>query len=340
LCEALERASSVWQGDELVRLGSRASLNEQSLPFGLLQDFSERQYRDREQINRASVDRRRQVPRPCEEETVIGWTLAWPLNGGDPRWVPLAYCFAETPRELGSDYGIYNPNGTAAGNCLEEAVLHGLLELVERDATAIWWYNQVPRPEVCWELIEDAFVARLRQQYAQAGWRVRVLDITHDLGIPVYVGVARHERTRRWALGFGCHLDPSVAAIRALTELNQLMDSRDGAPAPWDESRLREPAFLEPALGRAGVDGSPSRVDLKEAIALCSTRLARANLQAFCVDKTRPDLGLSVAQVIVPGLRHFWPRFATGRLYDVPVAMGWRTAPNEEASLNPAPLFL
>jgi hypothetical protein len=58
------------------------------------------------------------------------------------------------------------------------------------------------------------------------------------------------------------------------------------------------------------------------------------------VDKTRPDFGLSVAQVIVPGLRHFWPRFGPGRLYDVPVAMGWKSVADAEAQLNPAPLFL
>jgi ribosomal protein S12 methylthiotransferase accessory factor len=45
-------------------------------------------------------------------------------------------------------------------------------------------------------------------------------------------------------------------------------------------------------------------------------------------------------KAIVPGLRHFWARFAPGRLYDVPVALGWLDAPTAEADLNPVAMFL
>jgi len=44
--------------------------------------------------------------------------------------------------------------------------------------------------------------------------------------------------------------------------------------------------------------------------------------------------------VIVPGLRHFWARFAPGRLYDVPVQLGWLPQPLAEEELNPIPMFL
>jgi oxazoline/thiazoline synthase len=43
---------------------------------------------------------------------------------------------------------------------------------------------------------------------------------------------------------------------------------------------------------------------------------------------------------VVPGLRHFWPRFGPGRLYDVPVRLGWREHPLDESQLNPVPLFV
>ena len=54
---------------------------------------------------------------------------------------------------------------------------------------------------------------------------------------------------------------------------------------------------------------------------------------------TRPDIGLPVVKVMVPGLRHFWPRYAPGRLYDVPVKLGWLDRPLTEAELNPTPIF-
>ena len=58
------------------------------------------------------------------------------------------------------------------------------------------------------------------------------------------------------------------------------------------------------------------------------------------VNKTRPDIELSVVQAIVPGLRHFWPRFGTGRLYEVPHAMRWVSEPLSEENLNPVPLIV
>lgn len=58
------------------------------------------------------------------------------------------------------------------------------------------------------------------------------------------------------------------------------------------------------------------------------------------LDQTRPDIGLPVAKVIVPGLRHFWARYAPGRLYDVPVRLGRLAAPTRYEDLNPIPLFI
>ena len=61
---------------------------------------------------------------------------------------------------------------------------------------------------------------------------------------------------------------------------------------------------------------------------------AKHELETMVLDLTQPDLGLSVVKVMVPGLAHHWPRLAPGRLYDVPVAMGWLRAPREEAELT------
>ena len=52
-----------------------------------------------------------------------------------------------------------------------------------------------------------------------------------------------------------------------------------------------------------------------------------------------PGLLKPTVKVIVPGLRHFWPRLGPGRLYDVPVRMGWLAAPLTEAQLNPVPFY-
>ena len=48
----------------------------------------------------------------------------------------------------------------------------------------------------------------------------------------------------------------------------------------------------------------------------------REGLDFLVLDQTRPDIEVPVARVIVPGLRHFYRRFAPGRLYDVPIKIG------------------
>jgi ribosomal protein S12 methylthiotransferase accessory factor len=63
-------------------------------------------------------------------------------------------------------------------------------------------------------------------------------------------------------------------------------------------------------------------------------------MEVLVLDMTRPDIGLPVVKVMVPGLRHFWQRLAPGRLYDVPVDMGWLKTPLEETELNPLGLFI
>ena len=62
-------------------------------------------------------------------------------------------------------------------------------------------------------------------------------------------------------------------------------------------------------------------------------------MELLVLDQTRPDIGMPVVRVVVPGLRHFWQRFAPGRLYDVPVEMGRCDSPLAEDELNPVPVI-
>jgi ribosomal protein S12 methylthiotransferase accessory factor len=258
--------------------------------------------------------------------------------------VPLAYCYAEVPVVSGIRFTRPCGNGVAAGTCLEEALLQGLLELVERDAAAIWWYNRLRRPGVELGSFDEPYFAALVSDYLRLGWKVWALDLTHDLGITACVALAHHTESDRFTIGFGCHLQPRLAVQRALTELNQLFEPTATRRAPWDAERMPSRDFLFPDPDRPAVaasqlpsfDGADLRADLEHAV----SRLEAAGLEVMAVDKTRPDVGMSVIQAIVPGLRHFWPRFGPGRLYDVPPALAWLPRPLVEAELNPVPLFL
>ena len=79
--------------------------------------------------------------------------------------------------------------------------------------------------------------------------------------------------------------------------------------------------------------------DTREDVEDCRARVEAAGMEFLVLDQTRPDIGMPVARVLVPGMRHFWARFAPGRLYDVPVSTGRREQPLAEADLNPAPVI-
>jgi ribosomal protein S12 methylthiotransferase accessory factor len=80
--------------------------------------------------------------------------------------------------------------------------------------------------------------------------------------------------------------------------------------------------------------------DVADDVRTCQALVERAGMEMLVLDQTRPEVGLPVAKVIVPGLRHFWARLAPGRLYDVPVRLGWLARPLAEHELNPMPMFL
>jgi oxazoline/thiazoline synthase len=345
LCEALERQSYAFQGDEPRITARLRDLGDDAIHPDRLQEFSAAQRSGRANGTAPiATEVRRQVPPPLEESAAIDWTPAWSLTHERRRWLPLTYCYSLVPAQVGEQCCPFNPNGHAAGNCLEEAVLQAFLELVERDAVGIWWYNRIARPALDLESFGEPYFLALEERYRSLGWPLWVLDVTHDLGIPCFVALARAEDDGRFSIGFGCHLDARLGVQRALTELNQLFDP--AAPrSPWGDAG-RGPSTLDylfpsnaPASVFADFVPPPAR-DLRGDVLACVNRAAEAGLETLVIDQTRPDVELNVVKVVVPGLRHIWPRLGPGRLYDVPVASGWLPRPRAESELNPVPLLL
>jgi ribosomal protein S12 methylthiotransferase accessory factor len=226
--------------------------------------------------------------------------------------------------------------------------VQGFLELVERDAYAIWWYNQVQRPAVDLGGFEDSYVRDLQSQLTETGRRLWVLDITNDLGIPCFVAVTHwmQDGNEFIEFGSGAHFDARIAMLRALTELNQFLSLGllgDWARMQWSLDgtaplRLADHPFLSPS-GHPEIesrsDTNFSRLETHEQAAACVSIAERKGFDFLVLDQTRPDIEVPVVRVIVPGLRHFYRRFAPGRLYDAPVKLGWRDLPLNEDELNP-----
>lgn len=350
LGEAIERYSATFHGDEERVRGSLRSLGEQAMHPNDVQLFHERQFGTRGAWN-ATHGPFHHVPPRFDEHTMTDWTPVWSLTHRRHRLLPTAMLYFNTPdAPLRAD-----TNGNAAGSNTTEAVLQGLLELVERDAVALWWYNRTRMPAVDLAGFGDPWIDESHAVHAGLNRTVWALDLTTDLQVPVMVALSRRTDGAREQimLGFGAHLDPHIALRRALTELNQMMPVIvDGAPtgadpdasAWWRDATTHNQPYLlpnptRPASGPGSFDHRP-QLDLAVDVQTVRDRVAAAGLEVLVLDQTRPDVGLNVVKVIVPGLRHFWARFAPGRLYDVPVRLGWRPEPTAYEALNPTPLFL
>lgn len=356
LCEAVERYSGTFHGDEERIRGSLRSLGERAIHPNACQLFHERQYRTRGQWN-AERSAFQYIGAPFEDTTVTDWTPVWSLTQQRHRLLPTGLLYYRAPAEPGGAQPLADSNGNAAGSSLEDAVLQGLLELVERDAVALWWYNRNRLPAVDLDAFADPWLDELRSVYAELDREVWVLDVTADLRVPTMVAVSRRTgySTEDIMFGFGAHLDPRIALHRALTELNQLMPALL-TPAPdyagadrdarrwWRYATVINQPYLLPDPSRqprtpVNYEFAP-RHDIRGEIELIKNRVESRGMELLVLDQTRPDIGLPVVKVIVPGMRHFWARFAPGRLYDVPVELGRQPAPTRYEDLNPFPMFL
>jgi bacteriocin biosynthesis cyclodehydratase domain-containing protein len=358
--EAIERFSAVFQGDELRRRATFAKLGDAAIHPNASMLFSDRQYEQRELWNLGAPGFRT-VFEPFVEEETIDWSPVWSVTNQRTRWLPTQYLYYGYPLEGGRLFTYADSNGCASGTSLEDAALQGFCELVERDSVALWWYNRVRRPGIDLDSFHDAYIDRLREAYAGFGREVWALDLTADLGIPAVGAFSRITDADREdiLIAFGAHLDARVAVVRALTEMNQFLPAvlpagangarlapyPDAAFATWCQTAtLANQPYLvpEPRAAPRVATSWPTQAtdDLAADLEHCQGLIEARGLELLLLEQTRPDIGLPVAKVIVPGLRHFWPRFAPGRLFDVPVALGWCPHKTEEHKLNPVPIFI
>jgi ribosomal protein S12 methylthiotransferase accessory factor len=119
------------------------------------------------------------------------------------------------------------------------------------------------------------------------------------------------------------------------------MGARNAGPLSQEDGSpfyLRDHPYLipnGPAQIRPDLGAEFGGLDKRGQVMACVNAVKRLGLDFLVLDQTRPDIEVPVVRVIVPGLRHFYRRFAPGRLYDVPVKLGWRERPLTESDLNP-----
>jgi ribosomal protein S12 methylthiotransferase accessory factor len=359
LSEAVERSSGIYQGDGQSRVASYQELMEAAIHPNDCMRFSEQQYENRETLNEGDDRLAHWVPERFDVTREVEWTPIWSVSQHTFKYLPTAYCYYGYPRE-NSSFCRADSNGNAAGNCLEEAIMQGFMELIERDGVALWWYNRLLMPGVDLQSFEEPYFQDVCSYYESIDRELWVLDLTTDLKIPTFVAVSRRINAARQDIlfGFGAHFDPRLGIMRAITELNQVLptalgikEDAEGMPIHpdkraiewWIQATVDNQSYLLPTT-----DMRPREVqdfvvrqndDLLADIRTAARIVEEKGMELLVLDQTRPDIGMPVVKVVVPGLRHYWPRFGPGRLYDVPVQEGWLKESTSEARLNPFIIF-
>ena len=361
LCEAIERYSGSFYTDEIRHKSSYRLLGDKAIHPNACMNFSSTQYQNRQQWNVSCPSSVQRVPEPFGEEEEIEWTPVWSLTHKEFKYLPTAYCYYGYPKPLKPSCWA-DSNGCAAGNNLEEAILQGFMELVERDSVAMWWYNRLKKPGVDLDSFDDPYFRGLQEHYHSLDRDLWVLDLTNDLNIPTFAAISRrnHREVEDIVLGYGAHFDPRIAISRALTEINQVLccvisTNADGSTQYphfyeplaiewWKTATLENHPYLvadESVAPKVSTDYSQLwNEDLLDDIMTCQQIVEERGMEFLVLDQTRPDVGLKVVKVIVPGMCHMWKRLGSKRLYQVPVQMGWLNQPLTEEQLNPFPMWM
>lgn len=254
------------------------------------------------------------------EEEVLDWLAGRDLVTGERIWVPREAVILdrteETPRFWQSS------DGLASGNSETEAILHGLLERIERDADRLW--RLLPRQKRLAAAIDPADIAdpvaeALVARFREAGLDLRLFDITSDLAVPTYAAVLaeagilarRQPLFHDVTIGYGTHPVAARAVIRALTEVAQsrltyISGARDDLFAETFSRPLAAEtrALFEAAPGAAPIYPAPEG-DAAGLLAWCLEKLAAGGIApVVAVPLGDASLPVCVVKMIVPALEN------------------------------------
>jgi ribosomal protein S12 methylthiotransferase accessory factor len=167
------------------------------------------------------------------DELPMAWVWAWSFGRAEPVLVPETFGYYRIPEHVPGTRPITFEisNGCALGSCLEEAILHGILEVAERDAFLMTWYAQLPARRLDLSTAADRNIPLLAERLEhRTGYRVEAFDTTVEHGIPAAWVMAVDPRDRDDApkalCAAGASLDPERAIMAAVLELAPLLEWR------------------------------------------------------------------------------------------------------------------
>lgn len=243
------------------------------------------------------------------EKLPLKWTRGYNLTKNEEVLIPFNWFFM-----------INEFNGPSAGNCVEEAVLQGICEIVERHVSSVVSRGRLKTPAVDLDTAADPLVREMIQKYRKAGVRLFANDFTLETGIPsvgvmAYDPVTFAEKSEIvWTAG--TTPDPQKALSRALTEVAQLAGDfntssnyvASGLPKFKDPAQadfVMQPASSVSIFDLPDLSSANIRVEVDN----CIKALARIGMEVVLVNTTHSKLQIPAFYTIIPGA-HFRERAA------------------------------
>ena len=300
---------------------------------------------------------------PYSPDLWIDWIWAWNLTKKKDILVPVlfglyisshfkhSYYFSNTKK---TQYTLSDSNGCAAGNCIEEAILHGILEIVERDAVFINARNNLRPPDIdvtngiknkyLIEFLDKIFIAK------DIVFKIKYLTL--DINIPTFACVLldNSDGLQSLAIGYGTHFDPEIALIRSISELFQ-------ARAINQISKKRNYNFnlFFPRMDYLLVEGREtisfkninnlSSEDICEDLNIAIKMLEKENMDVIVINRTKKGIGFPAVKVVIPNAqRADWVNrvdknllgMGSSRIFNVPQKLGLRRRISTLSELDPS----
>lgn len=337
LGEMIEIASCCDWGDlDLLRETPKA-IGQDGWAPELLNGFSALQYENRESWN-SRLGQLDWVPFRTDNRSEIDWIMAHEAISGQRLWVP-ADAVVIGRHEAGDSgaVSVADTNGCAAGQSHEAARFFALCELIERDATGRWWYGRQKGMQI--SVANDPLAAKITDNLSKRGRRLRVLNISSDLGLHTIAAISCDANGARLAVGFGARPALREALLSALTELMQmelkLLASRDTGFLETEAENSDDVCLTDVPVEEISNElrlqtqqGPQQGGTFKDQLKMCLEKLANAGCQVAFIDFSRSEFDVPVARAISPDLCHWKPRFGRPRLlqgdHDLPNPKLWR----------------
>jgi len=307
------------------------------------------------------------------------WVWGYSLRDRRASLVPEQLVYYLEQRADYPNFVFECSNGCASGSSLEEAILYGLLELIERDAFLLHWYGKQTPPEIDVASCRNSETRAMADRLHLLGYRAQLFDIRVDLPIPVVMAVVVRRRSGLGNLCFSASagLDAELTAAAALREAASYVEDltrRTEMLAPElremarDYTKVTELAHHSLLYGlpemapqaaflfensskqpiadvyKGWAADHPSLPDLTEDLRSCLDLVYGLGMDVIVVDQTCPEqeaVGVSTACVIVPGLVPIDFGWGRQRALRLPrLRTAFRAAGRRDTDLDPGALHL